>query len=200
MRLKLQVFPVIAPTNDIGYGRVISSAVYIPSDTYDQPRPGVGPGGSTVQHRGIDIGAPQGMLIVSAVRGVVNAAHYEPIGGYGVQIISKGKASKSQWLTYYGHMAVEPFVREGEAVEPGTVLGVVGHTGGSGAFAPHCHFHVKHKTPDGWDYYNPYNDLKSMSTKLSTVVADGDNWRIIADMQLRAAATGIAITVLGMRR
>jgi murein DD-endopeptidase MepM/ murein hydrolase activator NlpD len=194
---KLKAFPVAAPTRDIGYGKVISGKVQVQPDTYTQGRL---IGGTWIQHNGIDIAAPDGMLVLSSTKGVVNAAHYEPIGGYGVQVLSTGHRSKRHWIVYYGHLAMEPFVEVGQEVNPGSLIGLVGHTGGSGNFAPHLHFHTKYEAGGSYIYTNPYDSLRGMANEKSTVVPEGGYWYITTDWGTREDATGLALVILGARR
>ncbi|MGF1535171.1 MAG: M23 family metallopeptidase [Elainellaceae cyanobacterium] len=94
-------------------------------------------------HTGTDIAAPQGTPIVAAYSGRV--ALSDILGGYGVTVVLQHDEHSAQ--TLYGHMS-EVFVKSGEWVEQGTVIGRVGSTGNS--TGPHLHFEYRQRTADGW--------------------------------------------------
>jgi murein DD-endopeptidase MepM/ murein hydrolase activator NlpD len=94
-------------------------------------------------HQGTDIGAPMGTPIVAAYAGKVAIANF--MGGYGLTVVlSHGDETIE---TLYAHMS-ELFVRPGEWVEQGEVIGRVGSTGNS--TGPHLHFEFRQKTDNGW--------------------------------------------------
>ncbi|MGF1512806.1 MAG: M23 family metallopeptidase [Elainellaceae cyanobacterium] len=94
-------------------------------------------------HTGTDMAAPQGTPIVAAYSGRV--ALSDILGGYGVTVVLQHDERSAQ--TLYGHMS-EVFVKSGEWVEQGTVIGRVGSTGNS--TGPHLHFEYRQRTADGW--------------------------------------------------
>lgn len=94
-------------------------------------------------HSGTDIGAPQGTPVVAAASGEVAYADFA--GGYGLMVILRHEENTQE--SRYGHLS-EIFVRSGEQVEQGTVIGRVGSTGRS--TGPHLHFEWRHLTADGW--------------------------------------------------
>jgi murein DD-endopeptidase MepM/ murein hydrolase activator NlpD len=67
------------------------------------------------------------------------------MGGYGLTIVVQHQDGKD--LSLYGHLS-EIFVRPGDRVEQGNVIGRVGSTGNS--TGPHLHFEWRHLTPNGW--------------------------------------------------
>ncbi|WP_225913980.1 M23 family metallopeptidase [Leptolyngbya ohadii] len=93
-------------------------------------------------HSGTDLGAPMGTPVLAAFSGKVEAA--DEMGGYGLAIILQ-HAEDTQ--TLYAHLS-EMFVKPGEEVQQGQVIGLVGSTGMS--TGPHLHFEYLKKTPDGW--------------------------------------------------
>ncbi|WP_066423623.1 peptidoglycan DD-metalloendopeptidase family protein [Anabaena sp. 4-3] len=109
-------------------------------------------------HAGTDLGAPLGTPILAAAKGQVQTADW--VGGYGLTVILN-HASAQQ--TLYGHMS-EIFVRPGQWVEPGTVIGRVGSTGNS--TGPHLHFEVRHLTPNGWVAVDPGVQLQVALSQL----------------------------------
>jgi murein DD-endopeptidase MepM/ murein hydrolase activator NlpD len=94
-------------------------------------------------HAGTDLGAPQGTPVVAAASGQVATADF--IGGYGLTVILQHEKGTQESL--YGHLS-EIFVRPGDQVEQGTVIGRVGSTGNS--TGPHLHFEWRHQTANGW--------------------------------------------------
>ncbi|MEO0405803.1 MAG: M23 family metallopeptidase [Cyanobacteria bacterium P01_A01_bin.135] len=94
-------------------------------------------------HTGTDFAVPQGTPVVAAFSGRV--ALSDILGGYGVTVVLQHDKQSTQ--TLYGHLS-EVFVKSGEWVEQGTVIGRVGSTGNS--TGPHLHFEYRQRTADGW--------------------------------------------------
>lgn len=85
-------------------------------------------------HAGVDLGKPEGTPYYAAHSGVVTKAAW--YGGYGYCIIvDHGNGVE----TIYGHSS-KLLVHEGQRVETGELLGLVGNTGHS--FGAHLHFEV----------------------------------------------------------
>ncbi|WP_016950109.1 M23 family metallopeptidase [Anabaena sp. PCC 7108] len=104
-------------------------------------------------HAGTDLGAPMGTPVLAAAKGQIETADW--VGGYGLAVIINHSSAQQ---TLYGHMS-EVFVRPGQWVEPGTVIGRVGSTGNS--TGPHLHFEVRHLTANGWVAVDPGVQLQS---------------------------------------
>ena len=104
-------------------------------------------------HSGIDLAAAMGTPVVAVESGQVETANW--LGGYGLTAILK---HNSHQQTLYGHMS-EIFVRPGQVVEKGTVIGRVGSTGNS--TGPHLHFEARQLTESGWVAVNPGVELNS---------------------------------------
>lgn len=94
-------------------------------------------------HGGTDLGAPQGTPVIAAVSGEVATADY--LGGYGLAVVIRHEEGTQESL--YGHLS-EVFVKQGDLVNQGTVIGRVGSTGFS--TGPHLHFEWRQLTPNGW--------------------------------------------------
>ncbi|MBE9010180.1 M23 family metallopeptidase [Pseudanabaenaceae cyanobacterium LEGE 13415] len=94
-------------------------------------------------HTGTDIGAPLGTPVLAALTGRVIMADF--FGGYGLAIGLEHNAGAQQ--TLYAHLS-EIFVKPGEIVKQGSVIGRVGSTGNS--TGPHLHFEVRQQTTEGW--------------------------------------------------
>lgn len=94
-------------------------------------------------HTGTDIGAPLGTPVLAALTGRVIMADF--FGGYGLSVALEHNAGAQQ--TLYAHLS-ELFVKPGEIVKQGSVIGRVGSTGNS--TGPHLHFEVRQQTTEGW--------------------------------------------------
>lgn len=104
-------------------------------------------------HSGTDIGAAFGTPVVAALSGQVVAADY--LGGYGLTVVLQHRDGSYQ--TLYAHLG-EIFVRPGEQIKQGTVIGRVGSTGNS--TGPHLHFEIRTFTTSGWVAINPEPQLQ----------------------------------------
>lgn len=88
-------------------------------------------------HGGSDLFAPRGTPVVAFKGGTVEYVGNDPIGGNNVMIRQDdGKEA------YYAHLDQTPLVRNGQRVETGQQLGVVGDTGNAKGTGPHLHFGV----------------------------------------------------------
>ena len=98
-------------------------------------------------HQGQDITVPSGAPIFSPADGVVKRAYY--IGGFGNRIKLK---HSSGYSTTYAHLS-KIFVRHGQKIKRGTIIGETGNTGRS--TAPHLHYEVHYRgTPKNpLDYF-----------------------------------------------
>ncbi len=99
--------------------------------------------GSQRLHSGTDLAAPLGTPVLAAYAGKVAIADF--LGGYGLAVaIDHNKGTQE---TVYAHLS-EIFVKPGEWVKQGMVIGRVGSTGLS--TGPHLHFEFRQLTPEGW--------------------------------------------------
>lgn len=88
-------------------------------------------------HGGSDLFAPRGTPVVAFKGGTVVYVGNDPIGGNNVMIRQDdGKEA------YYAHLDQTPLVRNGQRVQTGQQLGVVGDTGNAKGTGPHLHFGV----------------------------------------------------------
>lgn len=94
-------------------------------------------------HSGTDLGAPQGTPVMAAFSGKVAVADF--MGGYGLAVVLQHNKGAEE--TLYAHLS-EIFVKPGETVKQGEVIGRVGSTGLS--TGPHLHFEFRKQTPTGW--------------------------------------------------
>jgi murein DD-endopeptidase MepM/ murein hydrolase activator NlpD len=104
-------------------------------------------------HQGIDIAAPVGTPIWAAASGVVQFAGWND-GGYGYMI---DILHANGTVTRYAHMSAL-YVKVGQRVQQGQVIGAIGSTGYS--TGPHLHFEVR---PNGGIAVNPMTYLASAS-------------------------------------
>lgn len=124
-------------------------------------------------HTGIDLAAASGTPVLAADSGQVEIADW--VGGYGKTVVLNHNSAQQ---TLYGHMS-ELFVRPGQWVERGTVIGRVGSTGNS--TGPHLHFETRQLTPNGWVATNPGAQLQYalnqflQSLRTARVVEDSSN-------------------------
>lgn len=93
--------------------------------------------GGSRNHRGVDIFAPRGTPVLSATNGEVYRVETTGIGGKVVWV----RDSDEPQRIYYAHLDSQ-VVRDGMAVERGTLLGFVGNTGNARTTPPHLHFSV----------------------------------------------------------
>ncbi len=99
--------------------------------------------GDARMHSGTDIGAPMGTPVIAALAGRVLLSDF--LGGYGMTIALEHSDGTQQ--TLYGHLS-EIFVKPGEMIQQGAVIGRVGSSGNS--TGPHLHFELRQLTDAGW--------------------------------------------------
>jgi murein DD-endopeptidase MepM/ murein hydrolase activator NlpD len=85
-------------------------------------------------HTAVDFAAPQGAEVVASAAGEVASVYWDDYFGNVVLV-----DHLNQYLTMYAHLSVV-FVQEGDAVQAGETLALVGNTGNSSA--PHLHFEI----------------------------------------------------------
>ena len=93
--------------------------------------------GGRRDHHGVDIFAPRGTPVIAAADGIVRRVDTTDIGGKVVWLYDRRQGQS----LYYAHLN-DWAVREGQEVEPGTVLGYVGNTGNARSTPPHLHFGI----------------------------------------------------------
>jgi murein DD-endopeptidase MepM/ murein hydrolase activator NlpD len=112
-------------------------------------------------HTGTDIAAPMGTPVLAALTGKVLLSDF--LGGYGMVVaLEHGQGSQQ---TLYAHLS-ELFVKPGQVVQKGTVIGRVGSTGNS--TGPHLHFEMRQQLPDGsWIAVDAGQQLEVAMTDLT---------------------------------
>lgn len=113
------------------------------------------PWGKSGVHKGIDIFAPQGRPVVSAVPGLVIYQGRLGIGGKVVAVLGP------KWrVHYYAHLAdgpASPWLLGG-----GGQLGMVGTTGNAAGKPPHLHYAVVSLVPLPWRWSGATQGWKRM--------------------------------------
>jgi len=104
--------------------------------------------GSWLMHAGKDLAAPEGTPVVAALSGRVVSSGLA--GGYGLAIEIEHDNPRRR--TLYGHLS-ELYVKAGERVRQGEVIGRVGSTGLS--TGPHLHFELRLPGEGGWVAVDP---------------------------------------------
>ena len=117
-------------------------------------------------HSGTDLGAPMGTPVLAAAAGKVAVSDW--MGGYGLAIVLSHQDDTRE--TLYGHLS-QVFVKPGQWVEQGTVIGRVGSTGLS--TGPHLHFELRQKTSTGWQAIDPGGQLKNALARLVKAMREG---------------------------
>ncbi len=104
--------------------------------------------GNWLMHAGRDLAAPEGTPVVAALSGRVVSSGLA--GGYGLAVeIEHERPSRR---TLYGHLS-ELYVKTGDRVRQGEVIGRVGSTGLS--TGPHLHFELRLPGDGGWMAVDP---------------------------------------------
>ncbi len=104
--------------------------------------------GSWLMHAGKDLAAPEGTPVVAALTGTVISSGLA--GGYGIAVEIEHDAPRRR--TLYGHLS-EIYLRPGQRVGQGEVIGRVGSTGLS--TGPHLHFELRRPQGGGWVAMDP---------------------------------------------
>jgi murein DD-endopeptidase MepM/ murein hydrolase activator NlpD len=117
--------------------------------------------GSWLMHAGRDLAAPEGTPVVAALSGRVVSSGLA--GGYGLAVELEHDNPRRR--TLYGHLS-ELYVKEGERIRQGEVIGRVGSTGLS--TGPHLHFELRLPQDGGWVATDP-GDLDPGATLIAAL-------------------------------
>lgn len=118
-------------------------------------------------HAGIDLGAAQGTPVIASRAGKVTIA--DRMGGYGLAIVMQQPNGKQD--TLYAHLS-QIYVRPGQQIQPGTIIGRVGSTGLS--TGPHLHYEARQMTNTGWVAVNPAAQLEAARVRLVQALQQDD--------------------------
>lgn len=111
-------------------------------------------------HSGTDIGAELGTPVVATMTGQVTIANF--VSGYGFSVALQHQNATQE--TFYAHLS-EIFVRPGQIVKQGEVIGRVGQTGT--ATGPNLHFEMRQMTAAGWENVDPGVQLETAMAQLA---------------------------------
>jgi murein DD-endopeptidase MepM/ murein hydrolase activator NlpD len=114
-------------------------------------------------HSGTDLGAPMGTPVLAAYSGQVSLA--EVMGGYGLSVLLDH--SRGSHETRYAHLS-EVFVKPGQWVRQGTVIGLVGSTGNS--TGPHLHFEALQSVQGSLMAVDPGLELQTTLAQLANTL------------------------------
>jgi hypothetical protein len=120
--------------------------------------------GSWLMHAGKDLAAPEGTPVVASLSGRVVSSGLA--GGYGLAVEVEHDGPRRR--TLYGHLS-ELYVREGQAVRQGEVIGRVGSTGLS--TGPHLHFELRVPQDGGWVAVDPGDLDPGIGLSADTAIA-----------------------------
>ncbi len=123
--------------------------------------------GSWLMHSGRDLAAPEGTPVVATLSGRVVSSGLA--GGYGLAVELEHERPRRRSL--YGHLS-ELYVKEGDVVRQGEVIGRVGSTGLS--TGPHLHFELRLPQDGGWVATDP-GDLDPGGTMIAGLAGLGGN-------------------------
>ena len=107
--------------------------------------------GGRRQHHGVDIFAPRGTPVLAASDGYVRSVDTTNIGGRVVWQREEGGG----YSIYYAHLD-QILVQDGQRLQAGDTVGLVGNTGNARTTPPHLHFGAYRRGPrDPWNLILP---------------------------------------------
>jgi murein DD-endopeptidase MepM/ murein hydrolase activator NlpD len=107
--------------------------------------------GGRRDHHGVDIFARRGTPVLAAADGLVRSVDTTEIGG---RVVWQREADGRHSI-YYAHLD-EILVRDGQRLQAGDTVGLVGNTGNARTTPPHLHFGAYRRGPrDPWNLILP---------------------------------------------
>lgn len=131
---------------------------------------GVGRDNGSRKHEGIDIMAAKQSPAVASANGVVTRVNENALGGKVVFL----RPENAFYTLYYAHLDSQ-MVAEGQRVNRGDLIGLVGNTGNAQTTVPHLHFGIYTNSGAIDPLYFVKNDYKD-PPKLSVPVANLNTW------------------------
>jgi len=122
-------------------------------------------------HEGMDFSAPIGTEVYATGNGTIEMAAHDDGGGYGNEIVIDHGYS---YKTVYAHLS-RIFVKPGQKILRGQIIGYVGNTGKS--TSPHLHYEVRKNGIAINPIYFFYNDLSA------------DQYQMMLDLSSRPSQT-----------
>ena len=148
------------PARKASVASVSRSLAYpVAGRSYVKDKWGARRAGGLRKHKGIDIHARKGTPVVAVADGTIVEKAKMPVGGKTLWLQPQGQA----WVAYYAHLDKQ-YVREGQRVRKGQVIGTVGNTGNARSTPPHLHYGIERSG----DWVNPYPYVQ-YSKKVSVV-------------------------------
>jgi murein DD-endopeptidase MepM/ murein hydrolase activator NlpD len=103
------------------------------------------------EHHGVDIFMPRGTPVLAAADGRVTSVDTTDIGG---RVVWQREADGRHSI-YYAHLD-QPLVRDGQRLQAGDTVGLVGNTGNARTTPPHLHFGAYRRgAVDPWNLILP---------------------------------------------
>jgi peptidoglycan LD-endopeptidase LytH len=93
--------------------------------------------GGRRRHEGIDLFAPKGTPVRSATEGIISRIGTSKLGGKNVWVLGPGGQRH-----YYAHLDDYAYIRTGQRIQEGAVLGYVGNTGNARHTPSHLHYGI----------------------------------------------------------
>ena len=120
--------------------------------------------GGARRHDAIDIMAPEGTPVFAAARGTVEKI-FESVGKGGLTAYERSEDGR--WIYYYAHLAAyAPGLAEGQALQRGSPIGFVGHSGDASPDGPHLHFAINQMAAgEKWYGGTPINPYPLLAGK-----------------------------------
>ena len=114
--------------------------------------------GGARRHDAIDIMAAEGTPVFATAPGTIEKI-FESVGKGGLTVYERSQDGR--WTYYYAHLAAyAPGLAEGQTLQRGSPIGLVGHSGDASPDGPHLHFAIN-QMASGEKWYggtpiNPY--------------------------------------------
>ena len=123
--------------------------------------------GGARRHDAIDIMAPEETPVYAAAPGTVEKLYYS-LGGGGITAYERSEDGR--WIYYYAHLAsYAPGIAEGQKLQRGSPIGLVGHTGDASLDGPHLHFAINQMVAgEKWYQGIPINPYPLLAGKAAT--------------------------------
>lgn len=119
-------------------------------------------------HKGLDLVGVGNKSIFSTSSGIVEFVGWDthPTGGMGLYI--RIKSAENSWRYYFAHLS-EVYVKQGQSVKRGDLIGVEGSTGHS--TGSHLHYEIR-SAPDNTKFLN-VSEISGIPNKLGTYEQEG---------------------------